>query len=126
MKANDLRIGNYVKGSRVGRVKSIFSVNFQVDDFDCISLGNSMQVDFKPIPLTEDWLLKFGFEWRKTKNDYYIEKYSLSFYKSGLISFYVEDLNEDFVDLIDIKYVHQLQNLYFALAGKELVCTDIN
>lgn len=69
---------------------------------------------FKPIPLTEEWLLKFGFE----------EKYG--YIKNGVhlntdYSLFIEDeigFNEW---TADCEYVHQLQNLYFALTGEELI-----
>jgi hypothetical protein len=82
----------------------------------------SRNIDFfRPIPLTEEWLLKFGFEvddhlmnpddWPYVdyiKNEVRISEPNYSF------AFYGRD-NE-----LEIKYVHQLQNLYFALTGEEL------
>lgn len=74
---------------------------------------------YKPIPLTEEWLVKFGFE----KSIYHCDIYELN--KNGFeISFDFKDrvINGCYLECIelDIKYVHQLQNLYFALIGKEL------
>jgi hypothetical protein len=74
------------------------------------------QIWCKPIPLTEEWLLRFGFE-KKYKNyemgDFMFFKGSCSriSYKLSLIG-------------INIKHVHQLQNLYFALTGEELKLKD--
>ena len=86
--------------------------------------------DVKPIPLTEDWLVKFGFK-------YLGEGYSTNiFYKQGCLvnwSYRVKEsmhdgewvLEQGFMDqwsvvLSTLEYVHQLQNLYFALTGEEL------
>jgi predicted RNA-binding Zn-ribbon protein involved in translation (DUF1610 family) len=77
---------------------------------------------FKPIPLTEEWLLKFGFEInRQTKEENNIWKRN---WEEGC--FEVEQIGTGFY-LWDnycygtkIKYVHQIQNLYFALTGEEL------
>lgn len=109
MNASDLRIGNYVKGVRVGKVKTIFSTHFQVDDINSVSLGYSIQDKFEPIPLTEEWLIKFGF----TKN---FEEYSTKHLKIG------KRVNKKgfYYGGREIKHVHQLQNLYFALTGEEL------
>lgn len=75
--------------------------------------------NFKPIPLTEEWLLKFGFE--KTERNYFeifdmlIDLDSRNFHLS------VGNHPNSFeYELKRPDYVHQLQNLYFALTGKEL------
>ena len=71
---------------------------------------------FQPIPLTEEILLKCGFIIDSINN---FEKYPFTIQKSN---HYVTDFlfykNGD--SGVVIKYLHQLQNLYFALTGKEL------
>jgi hypothetical protein len=68
---------------------------------------------FEPIPLTEDWLLKFGFKQDSDlKNS--ICRYGIWFNKNNMEATYLSQ------KLIKIKYVHQLQNLYFALVGEDL------
>jgi hypothetical protein len=81
---------------------------------------------FEPIPLTEEWLLKFGCE--KVKSD--IPTFSIVYgefieddYEHCLIINL--DVDNNFYIVIKgvkliLKYVHQLQNLYFALTGEEL------
>lgn len=74
--------------------------------------------DLIPIPLTEEWLLKFGFIWSES-HGLWILKSSGSFNlceNSGYykLSFYNNLIGEQF------NSVHQLQNLYFALTEKEL------
>jgi hypothetical protein len=81
----------------------------------------------EPIPLTEEWLLRFGFI-RDNK-----EILSLKENENEFI-FFLEG-NHVIIDKqqgqqlsgisIDCEYVHQLQNLYFALTGKELESTQI-
>jgi hypothetical protein len=54
MKANELRIGNYVYDT-LGKVNKI--------DLEAITyVVKEPHNQVKPIPLTEEWLLKFGFE----------------------------------------------------------------
>jgi len=69
---------------------------------------------FEAIPLTEEWLLKFGF----TFSDmiYSFDGFEILDLKQGL-----EFYNHDYP--IKIKYVHQLQNLYYALTQTELTLT---
>ena len=102
MKASELRIGNYV----------YFEDTLLKFDFE--SGWNFYYI--KPIPLTEEWLLKFGFKKNLNSND--IIYYILA--GECLLEY---NLTHNFADIdlfIDIKYVHQLQNLYFALTNEEL------
>lgn len=82
-----------------------------------------------PIPLTEQLLLKFGFAWDDA--DPIQQGRSLFLNINGRITivFYLGNSSnlslEQDGKLIDfpsgiVKYVHQLQNLYFALTGEEL------
>jgi hypothetical protein len=71
--------------------------------------------DFEPIPLTEEWLLKFGFEWKNHglhKDNWVIRQFG------GDWTIFLS--NEKYNFDIKLCYVHQLQNLYFALTGEEL------
>ena len=111
MIASELRIGNFVK--RIGIVVTC--------DFMSAANCYSFPKLYQPIPLTEEWLLKFGF--KKVKGWGTYEFYSLhtgylefQFDKDGL-GISIENQN---LMLSHIKYVHQLQNLYFALTGEEL------
>ena len=74
----------------------------------------------EPIPLTEEWLVKFGFE----EIDGFLTLDLGSFSGARFIFWYGDVLNlfckSDMMLSKQIKYVHQLQNLYFALTGEEL------
>lgn len=77
----------------------------------------------QPIPLTEEWLVKFGFE--KPAETWYLNGFgvwqTLCGNKDGteFIGFFYELRDRGIVDK-HIEHVHQLQNLYFALTGEEL------
>jgi hypothetical protein len=80
----------------------------------------------KPIPLTEEWLLKFGFEiddvWiSKIKNIEYNRMIGIDLINNHIFLAQYDSHNK-FRDVFISKcdYVHQLQNLYFALTGNEL------
>lgn len=106
MKANELRIGNWVdyKGN-----------NVQWDNTDFVD-GTACRIS-NPTPLTEEWLLKFGF---KKKIDGKWVKYGLLFIKDPDDSWYPELGGDDWQHFVYVEYVHQLQNLYFSLTGEEL------
>lgn len=122
IKVTDIRIGNWVNGNYNG-----FSKDVQIYAISHTYIQHSTENDlpianFKPIELTEEWLKKFGFEY-----DYDQESKSWSLmtscekfdYLFEISNKYQEYFQPDFLR-IDIKYVHQLQNLYYALTGTEL------
>lgn len=107
MKANELRIGNLVYDN-LGGIVQIKGINTE-SDFSHL----------RPILLTEQWLLKFGFE----KQMAWTWRISIS--SNKYLVYYVGEKgwsigNTNYSEF-DCKYVHQLQNLYFALTNKELI-----
>ena len=73
----------------------------------------------KPIPLTEEWLLKFGF--KKDTMSFWGGWLSPSFDLGSQLR--IRTYSEDTYQMreVRLKHVHQLQNLYFALTGEELI-----
>lgn len=123
MKASELRIGNLVNG--VLTQKPYIIDAWALREMESGNYQNSQDTEtkvFEPIPLTEEWLLKFGFEKNLNSNNiiYYIlaGKCLLEYNLTHNIADIVKKVHLDL--FIDIKYVHQLQNLYFALTGEEL------
>lgn len=116
MKETDLRIGNLVydrEGSVIEWDSSIwYWMEECVIDFE----------DFKPIKLTEDWLLRFGFEAVNHKgiNGYLSGNCDFIYNIESKQMFSFNEVNGDVWNLTRIIYVHQLQNLYHALTGEEL------
>lgn len=113
MKATELRIGNYIDYETEREI-----VTMQIT-YEYIRLIHNGNKNFKPIELTKEWLLKFGFE--KTYDDFnwYIKgNYCFSFLKE--LDLIVFKIKFQTVDICTIKYVHQAQNIYFALTGEEL------
>jgi hypothetical protein len=140
MKANELRIGNYVviDGITTLSITVLGVLNDKIyyspinnDEFD--KDFYSLMSYVKPIPLTEEWLLKFGFEKyiKETDYDSIYELKNINIPKSGYFEFSVGFIeNEINIFLYSgeclrhIKYIHQLQNLYFALTGEELTIKE--
>jgi hypothetical protein len=107
MKATELRIGNITS---LGIVFLINQDVFSVIDSKGDWFKNTL-TEIKPIPLTKEWLIKLGAKKDKIDNTYYLSELEIMLpnffrYKTSIIS--------------RIDYVHQLQNLYFALIGEEL------
>jgi len=114
MTSKDFRIGNYILyDGKLDRIDIRYALAFE----------NEFMNGIKPIPLTEQWLLDFGFEEKTIQelNDIHYEFDCMWIYL--LKDFFEIELivgDERFNLLTQFKYVHQLQNLYFALTGKEL------
>jgi hypothetical protein len=116
MKANELRIGNKIIFSEDGTIFTVGSIEekgFMVQNEEETAWIESEE--FEPIPLTEEWLLKFGFAW---KNFAFRDgKFTVRFQKEFYVYLSVEGIRPI---TIKLDYVHQLQNLYFTLTGEEL------
>ena len=137
IQGNQLRIGNMVFdwAKRIATVESINShdvVRLSSSDYKFESF-NLKQHGVSPIPLTEDWLLKFGFE--KLKGRYHEDTYMNADLNFGNPVLKLNDYTRlctnggyEYLFLdgfrLPCKYLHQLQNLYFALTGNELTIKE--
>jgi len=131
MKANELRLRNYIQimdgSGHDCQPTEITSIKENSVGISCkifnLSLGTYYQLeDLEPIPLTEEWLLKLGF--KKNGEEYSITMMSLVFViqppkPMGEWQTFYSWIYDTFKFSV-IKYVHELQNLYFALSGEEL------
>ena len=127
IKTNELRIGNFVSINNGFEmlVHSIFQNDTVYLDFipPLINEADVWEEDYKDliaIPLTEEWLLKAGF--KKTRDMFINSKPKM--YKIFRLSLRLMANEYTFCyenSFRKIEYVHQLQNLYFALTGEELV-----
>lgn len=115
LSAQELRIGNYINlDYPVSEDSKLVIVDiFHINE---ISKG---QDKFKPIPLTEEWLLKFGFKEGVLENGNY--KITISFYDIWRFRYQEKEGYGDADCYLENYWsVHELQNLYFALCGEEL------
>lgn len=112
---NELRLGNWVKQD--GDIEQVTFKTFELlNDLD------TYYVD--AIPLTEERLLKCGFEKLDRNGELYFlngDCFELhQFNQYGHFSYTCGDnIKGNFVST-RVDSLHQLQNLYFALTGKEL------
>lgn len=113
MKKEELRIGNLTSKG----------VIIALHQFSALANDGSLQTyydyrEIKLIPLTEEWLLKLGFypcknqEWMLCKGALCLNTGNNNIWEYGGKV------------LTSPKHVHQLQNLYFALTGEELIIKD--
>ena len=131
MKANELRIGNLVNrkyfnsqpnnehwGLEPVEIVSLFFGKYNVK----LKNGGHSVIDYvEQIPLTEEWLIRLGFE-KKQKTPaltvFNKDNFQVRFDPLDKFQFYINGR------YLNLNYVHQLQNLYFARTNNELICTS--
>lgn len=125
IQAAELRIGNWIQFHDEGlKVTRSWQVTMK-DFFHAVSAGIDFEVfGFEGIPITEEWLLNFGFV---PLRDGLFEKPTEHVIGISLVSggtsrcqLYIGRIPNYKFTATHIDYVHQLQNLYFALTGQEL------
>lgn len=125
IKINELRIGNYVAHRMKVTEVSAMNLNnvWVMGDRDYVALTSR---SISAIPISEEWLTMFGFVddgvvWEK-------DELIIGLYKTGY--FHIPSKLILYQSLLSsktgvaIKSVHQLQNLYFAITGKELTKSE--
>jgi hypothetical protein len=131
IQVNELRIGNYYMFADYDSIVYRAVKEIKYNQFGLQSDYDGVNFEIcRPIPITEEWLIKLGFKKDNSEDDYIIEhpkdivKYVLTenvlgigLWILGVDQFYDKDYK---YFSWDIKFVHQLQNLYFALTQKEL------
>jgi len=136
MKPEELRIRNWVKDKYKDISGQIVRITKPVVDFESKEgRWNGISYDsIRPIPLTPEWLERFGFdEIMEIIEDK--EGYEVATMVHMMINKGKSNSEFKLIQTIDgywsldgyetawpklCKYVHQLQNLYYALTGKEL------
>lgn len=118
----ELRIGNWVNQPQLPHIAKITAIDYNGDDYYC-KFKNIHPAcwcsHIEPIALTEDILLKCGFE----KSDSFIGECLCCTINNCWIGL---TFDNDCFNLVNphytnpIKYVHELQNLYFDLTKTEL------
>jgi hypothetical protein len=116
MEASELRIGNFYNQ---------FTYITEVDWPVLKELKDAPldQLWCKPIPLTEEWLLKFGFE---NKNGKFLINIDDRFKVCVAVRIdkwylYNDDFDSDCNIICKVEAVHRLQNLFFDIWNIELI-----
>ena len=141
----EVRIGNFVEYD--GRVFELYTISEELPCLNTIEFGIGV-VDWnnlKPIPLTAEWLERFGFE--KAKNNRYSMPYLRKLednYRNKILLIPFNEINPEYdkgtysvvvsnksegvefsVCISSVTYVHELQNTFYALTGTELTRTEL-
>lgn len=124
LQASELRIGNFANcftGMMPSEIRQITIDDFQMNE------DGGLTTSFEPIPLTPEWLEKFGFRRNQNAVDYVGFN---DWIHPSEVRFQIGDYNElgylldAFDSMPPMRFVHQLQNLFYALTGTELTIKD--
>ncbi len=127
---NELRIGNWVYEEVLGRCK-IETIGEGCTGVTAKHLDNKLVIsdryykmhlsNLQPIPLTEEWLQKFGFKEVSIKYELWnLRSHGFTFQiarKSKKHKYVFRFMG---MTVINCEHVHQFQNLYWCLTGDEL------
>lgn len=123
MEAKELRIGNLITRNDLGTSEPRIETILELRKDKVFTSGPVTAIcdyeDLNPIPLTEEWLINLGYE-----ADCEFSENPMHFRKDGYLIWKPASIFYDDLYRIELKYVHQLQNLYFALKGKELTLKE--
>ena len=124
MKPEELRIGNWYESVKFG-----LPVKCEASDFmelECRADGAKVDEDhvdayFKGIPLTEEWIIKVGFKYDEEYGEYHKQVGRGRMYWNKGVVLMEYGANTEGGSIIDhVTCIHQLQNIYHSLTGKEL------
>ncbi len=125
LRATDLKIGNWVKTpAGISCITDIMEYpNGHCVRFKELGSENKYHVGYyldvcEPIPLSEEVLLKAGFVKMDDKHNFFILGYEVNLKIDKNIK-WIAWCNTVLTN-VEIKHLHQLQNLFYSLVGEEL------
>ena len=132
MKANELRIGNYIQDIK-GNTTKVWMLSQgssgSVNGFD----EAQEHYPYEPIPLTEEWLIKFGFEYEEdselwVNRDFAIKLQPHSHLVYKYLAPYKAPAKFYFILGTNVEYVHELQNTWSVLmtSTEELTIKELS
>jgi hypothetical protein len=121
---NELRIGNFIKGPLT--INGVFypdiaplepiELQLKLEHFVWFKANPDLYKSIEPIPLDEEWMAKFS-DAKEHELKWDLHQYIMVVLRYEKYFLYYADKGY----LFDVKHVHQLQNICFALTGEELV-----
>lgn len=126
MEIRELRIGNYINGS-IGNDSELVLCSVTGydarDEFIFVYNDNNIHyaefVDFQPIQLTEEILLKFRYK-KIRDNEFLFDNHFIIFIKESKIDFCLFNSEGNDFFVCEIQFAHELQNLHYSIKKEEL------
>lgn len=120
MEAKNLRIGNLVSNqpnsTHVESVIEVENLIYNNPDIDgeLVLINGYSESEVFGISITKEILSDFGFVWSNSNKGYVFSKNGIEILFDKNMGCYIEMVG------IDIDYIHELQNLFFAIHKQEL------
>lgn len=124
IQASELRIGNWVRAGKMTEPLQVYSIDFNTRDRHLINGATITYNDLHPIPLTPEILIACGFEtdeytyWKSYSIEGQFFYFSVGHFKGDIFKYLPK--NSPSTLGIEIKSLHQLMNIHFALTNTEL------
>jgi len=131
MKANELRIGNYVKFKSTDDIERVYNIandfkwsGNKEKQFKTTPDINDVDInDVIPIPLTEEWRLRAGFKDDLLKINDFDNELEWRERTKEIVIWGSDGSTDGHNFRVKCEYVHKFQNLYFVLTNQELEIT---
>ena len=129
MKASELRIGNLLEFWNGIEPRRTVQVGRRFFSSACVEKDDDFEITgyYKGIRITKDILVKLGFDVEMikgtTSDNVLLKGKEYFLFSDNGLKFYFQTYNGT-SNRVYIEYVHQLQNLFFALTGKELTVSS--
>jgi len=133
IQSNELRSGNLIIGTYENEDDNLihetictFKFYNCYDNYYNVESKDGIEefTSFKPIPITEEILLKCGFV--QCENEFWYQKNIISISPSvGTYEIQGSKLSLSVMRENPIRYLHQLQNLYFSLTNEDLTFNNL-
>jgi hypothetical protein len=117
MELQQLRFGNYIQEHG-----SPFFTKLDFSTLESIHYRRNMM--YREIPLTEELIVRLGFKLTELKN-YTLDDYILAEVIEAEWFFVHDEFHYDLNNVRPIKYVSDLQNVFYFLSGKELTLESL-
>jgi len=131
MKSSELRTGNLIDYNGIHCTVEI--INGEVDEVyilgDSFYYGVNIK-EIEGIPITKERLLVFGFVQDKIDKSFELNSFSIFLDKRIKDNIYLKSIDGfgnftwNVASGLKVQYIHQLQNLYFALTNEELILNN--
>ena len=116
IQATDLMIGNLVNAALYPNAIIVESICSSNEDIYNRDTGEIALVAVSPIQINSDWFIKFGFDF--SGDVLFKDLFEVAMTKNN--KFYLRGI---IFGVVEIKYVHQLQNIYYCLTAEKLECS---
>ena len=120
MKISELRIGNYIRD--VFDIKRHDVKKLDLEDYAVmLNRRNSSHPNtYRGVELNDEWIKIFGFEISKTHDKFFIKDNNIGISTADDMFRFIKGNFVCQIVLREIEFVHELQNLYYAITGVEL------